>query len=459
MKDEKKDIKTDIVFVYCPSGWISSPLVSLGYLCAFLKKQGFLPLVVDVNIELYNESADIEKKDWCNWKWSNLQWIEGFFAENSEYIDSLVNKILISKPRFIGFSIWDGNLIFSKILAKKIKEKSFQSLIMFGGPVCSLKSVWEYLSDVSDFIVVGEGEETLRELLAREENRNNFKNIKGCIYRGDKGFYPFKKREHIKNLNILPYPTYDEFDLLKYNNGNKQMLLPLSSSRGCRYKCSFCRRQYPYRLRDINLLFEEILDHISKHNPHLFCFYESLINGNPSYLDSFCETILNQGIRFSWTAPMTVIKKLNNRMFLKIKKAGCVAVNFGVESGSDKILKRMRKPFSVRDMEKALELAHHAGIRTEINFIVGYPGEDKEDFEDTLMFLRRNRKYIDKVISHNTCYIFPDAPLYDQINKYGITLNNKVYSWYIGDKNTFDLRENRLNRLREVMTELNLELP
>ena len=75
------------------------------------------------------------------------------------------------------------------------------------------------------------------------------------------------------------------------------------------------------------------------------------------------------------------------------------------------------------------------------------------------MFLRRNRKYIDKVISHNTCYIFPDAPLYDQINKYGITLNNKVYSWYIGDKNTFDLRENRLNRLREVMTELNLELP
>ena len=156
--------------------------------------------------------------------------------------------------------------------------------------------------------------------------------------------------------------------------------LPISTSRGCINKCLFCsefRLWRKYRYRDAENIFEEIRfqKQRSPSISHLF-FNDSLINGNMRNLDKLCQLIIDSHLDISWGGQAAIREEMTSDFIAKMKAAGFSHVSYGLESASPKILKIMGKRFAPEVAERVIRSTKKMGIRTCVNIIVGFPGEE-----------------------------------------------------------------------------------
>ncbi len=455
---------TDIVLISIPLQRIDTPPLALANLKAVCTKHGFSSQCIDLNFELYNSQTEID---------GFLNELELYFQVKLEHqlspeheriwneiLDSWITKILSHNPIHVGISVFSYNsVVCARDIIFALNKRSPKTKIIVGGN--GLYDTYmkedELLRDgIIDFYVKGEGEEALVNIL------------KGKV---DQAGINGKEPQQIDDLNDLPFSDFTDFCLEKYNRSQ----LLITGSRGCVRKCSFCDVGViwkKYRYRSGKNIADEMVYQYKQHGIRSFDFTDSLINGSLKVLVDLCESLVESYKtidvgRFGWGGQFIVRsrKSMNEEKFQLCADAGLKFVSIGVESGSDRVKSHMKKEFTNEDLDFTLEQCEIHNFDVNLLFIIGYPTETEEDFQDTLKMLKKYKKYVDsgtikQINLGNTLSILPNTPLYDQLEALEIK-NDDLENWHSKlnpDLDTLKRIERRLYA-QEVAEELGYNLP
>jgi len=197
---------------------------------------------------------------------------------------------------------------------------------------------------------------------------------------------------------------------------------------------------------------------MKKYNINIFVATDLLINGSIPFLNKFCDIIIKKNLHPFWSGQASIRKEMAPALLVKMRMAGCFLLTYGVESFSDKIRKGMRKGELVSTVENVIKDTKKAGIAVRINLIVGFPREDESDVDKTISALKRLARYIDNIGCLNVCHVFPNTPLYDEYNHFGIPKESRSAGYLFVGKNTnFRLRIKRFRKIYYECKKLNLE--
>jgi anaerobic magnesium-protoporphyrin IX monomethyl ester cyclase len=251
-------------------------------------------------------------------------------------------------------------------------------------------------NDCIDFIVVGEGEETMLELSRYILGRNNSQDpsyIRGIVYRlGDKTVRT-PPRPLIENLDDIPFPDREAvFVLDRY----KQIItvyqnLDVLSSRGCPYRCKFCCAYLvwgtrKFRLRSVDNIIEELIILNRIYGQQSFVFWDDLFSLNKKRVMELCEKMIEQRLAIRWICLLR-LDAIDSEMLDMMKRAGCTQIQIGIESGNDRILKHIGKNITLSQIYAKVPIIQRSGLEWLIFLVVGFPSETEDEINDTLRLI------------------------------------------------------------------------
>lgn len=337
----------------------------------------------------------------------------------------LTEIILNKDPKYVGISANTINIYSAADLAKRIKDVNPKIKIIVGGPHITAvpKETLKRFPEI-DIAVIGEGEITLIDLLNVLENKKNLKKVKGIAYRNGKKIVITKKREFIKNLDILPPPAFDMLpDLKKYYKPPAWSLHAKTSallitSRGCPSQCTFCDRAVfgnicrahsaEYVLKLIRYLYYNYgARHLRLNEDNLLIFRKRL--------EKICNAIIEEDLKLTWSC-FARVDFVDIELLKLMKQAGCWQISYGIESGEQKILDVEKKHVTLEQIERAVKLTREAGIRVVGFNMIGHPLETIKSMKKTIDFNKRI-----KVDDFKTEFLipFPGTEIYYTAEKYG----------------------------------------
>ena len=387
--------------------YVTFPL-GLGYIAAVLRERGYQVSVIDLTIEDVNY-GDLE------------------------------NRIKQFNPDIIGISAISYEYLQVKELSAYLK-RVVPSKIILGGLLATYNYDLVLNKTDVEICVIGEGELTIIDLL---ENLAFLAEVKGIAYKENGNITLNPPRELISDLDALPFPAYDLFDIDEYSEllmrdiymSHKYLpkkkihrKMTLESGRGCPFACQFCSKCFTtIRRKSVDRIIEE-MKYLQEHYAiDILGFQDELFFFEKNYIYEFCQKIKPLGVSWYGNARVNTIDRETLEL---IVKSNCLTIGFGVESGSEKILKNMNKKTSPSQIEETLKNVLEVGLPTTISLILGYPGEDKQSVQDTLDLLKR--------VGHPGLmfrYItpYPGSALYDYCLENGVIENEEEYMESLGD--------------------------
>ncbi|MBS3052258.1 MAG: radical SAM protein [Candidatus Aenigmarchaeota archaeon] len=281
-------------------------------------------------------------------------------------------------------------------LAQEIKKHKIPIILI--GPFVTHKYT-DFLFERSpiDICIIGEPEYTLDDLISSIERNGDITKVNGIVF--FKNNVVVNPRPLIENLDELPIPKHEFFINRGYAfyypmNIRKKMIIGfMLASRGCSFHCSFCsvieRDSFglKYRKRSPKNIVNEMAYLISK-GVNAIYFIDDLFGADRKNLEDMCDEIIRRKLRINW-AFQSRVGFWDVRLLKKMKMAGCSTMCFGIESGSQKILKMLNKGTTIEQIEQSVRNANSAGIDTVGYFIIGNPTETKTDILKTSKFIER----------------------------------------------------------------------
>jgi anaerobic magnesium-protoporphyrin IX monomethyl ester cyclase len=319
----------------------------------------------------------------------------------------IVETLLEKKPEVIGFSILNANRWGGIEIARIAKKINPKVKIVFGGIAATF--LWKHFLDhfpEIDFVVIGEGEYAFLNLvkLIEKRNYNNLKDIKGIAFREGARIRKTKAAPFIRNLDELPIPA-EYFD---YQH--------VVSSRGCPGKCTFCGSPkfwgHKVRFRSPENFVRE-LELLHSKGTSFFYFSDDTFTINKKRVIEICQRILEKGLKITWFA-ISRADYINEEILYWMRKAGCIQISYGVESGSEKIRGLLGKPLRTDHIKQAFALTHGYGILARAYFIYGSPEETWETIQETLDLIKEIKPFV--CISY-ILEIYPGTQLYSDFQK------------------------------------------
>ncbi|MFX1261516.1 MAG: B12-binding domain-containing radical SAM protein [Promethearchaeota archaeon] len=246
----------------------------------------------------------------------------------------------------------------------------------------------------ADVVVVGEGELSTPRLLEAFEKGEDLSNVKGIAFLDDKGKCIVTERQPlIADLDSIPFPAYDLFPMDYYtllrmpHIRNSDRCLPILSSRGCPYRCNFCyRMDEGIRLRSPENVVEEMQLLNEKYRVSYFAFADELTMVSRKRITELCQAFIEADLDIRWDCNGRLNFAQPDILEL-MRKAGCVFINYGIESVDDDCLKAMNKNLTVEQITNGIENTLAAGISPGFNIIWGNIGEDENTLEKGVQFL------------------------------------------------------------------------
>lgn len=372
---------TDVVFVVSPANAASMfmPFYFL-YLAGYLEEHGFSVAIVDTHSK-----------------------------DPGENVRTILQEIDALKPRFVGLAsfVTDYDQVLS--LAKDIRRRS-DAKILAGNAHPSIAPE-DFLFDGSpfDIVVRGEGERTLRQLLSEYREDADLERIPGIAYRKD-GRVTVTPNRELMDLSECALPAYHKLDLRWYQRPTKNILRRLTTvgaviylGRGCPFRCTFCasdsvwqanarpRGMSPVRKRPMEAVIRELRLLQDEYGFDFFYILDDTFGIREEDIVAFCEAYRASGLRMLWGAETRVNCIRTPEIMALLKDSGCIQLDFGVETGSPELLKRIRKAATVEQTVAAFDLCRKHGIRTFANMLLNLPGETEEDLRLTHELLARIR--------------------------------------------------------------------
>lgn len=324
---------------------------------------------------------------------------DGFFRSglSDQEIEEKINK---HSPDVVGITCMFS--IFSKgahDVAKVVKKVSKDILVVFGG-VHSSSFTDLVLSDKNvDMVVLGEGEETLLEIVEKLETKKPLTGIQSTAVKNNGTLLSHPHRPLIKDLDTLPIPARDLLDMSTYLNdtyrNNFSMTPPrlnIITSRGCPFNCVYCGIhtvwRNKYRTHSPKKVGEELENLVKNYGVREVAFMDDNLTFDKDRIREICDEIIRRKLDIKWCTPNGVaIWTLEKSLLNKMKESGCYKLTFGIETGSKKTQKFIRKSYI--DLEKSKEVIKYCnkiGLWTHSAFIIGFVNETKEDIEETLEY-------------------------------------------------------------------------
>jgi len=311
----------------------------------------------------------------------------------------ILEEIKKRKPDIVGianpFTCQTEN---SVKVADIVKEVDPEILTVVGGPHVTVVPV-DFLKGAKnvDFAVIGEGEYTMLDLAGFIEGDNEITEVQGIAYRKNNAVIINPTRPFIKNLDDLPYPAYNLVDMEQYLNPRdieyrsfKDRAISMVTSRGCPYNCCFCSVHLhmgkTFRAHSANYVVNHIEYVVNKYRVKTIFFEDDNLTFDLKRFEAICDKIIEKRIKFAWETPNGIRADcLNHNLLEKMKKTGCQSVFFGIESGDQHVLDNIiGKKLSLKDVINVAKMCKEIGLKTGAFYIIGFPGEKKENMLRTI---------------------------------------------------------------------------
>lgn len=336
--------------------------------------------------------------------------------------EEVAEIILKYNPKFVGFTLFTVGVLNSVEIAKMVRAKNPAIHIIVGGPHISSMGV-ETLKkfDAFDVGVVFEGELIINDLLHALEDKTPLADVDGIVYRDENGEVKLTHApEQIKELDKLPMPAWDllpnfpDAYLPAIFDYPRAPVATYSASRGCPFKCEFCDTSTfgaKVRYNSPQYVYSTMKYLSDTYGIKHLQFVDDLFVANRKIVSELCDLLVANPIDMTWscTARVDTVKP---EVLAKMKAAGCWEISYGIESGSDMMLKAMKKSIKSKQSEDAIQWTNDAGINVKGLFMLGYPGETRETIQETKEFV--SRLTLTKMnLSKFTPY--PGSPIYKKL--------------------------------------------
>jgi radical SAM superfamily enzyme YgiQ (UPF0313 family) len=308
----------------------------------------------------------------------------------------LEQYVLQHQPKHIGIYVNLMTKLNVLEMITGIKKQLPQTTITLGGPDVRYNAE-NYLRAGADFIVLGEGEETLYELTEYTSGKRTERHkIAGIAYLNNGQFIQNPERQKIKDLNELPVPNRHKIDLHLYLEAWKKFhgknAISVSTMRGCPYTCKWCSRAVyglSYRRRSPEKVVEELLEIKQHYNPDSLWFVDDVFTISHKWLESFRDELRKNDLIIPYEC-ITRADRMNDDVIRMLKETGCFRVWIGAESGSQKVIDLMDRRVDVNQVRDMIKLSKKHHIEAGTFIMLGYPGETQKDIEETIRHLKES---------------------------------------------------------------------
>jgi len=320
-----------------------------------------------------------------------------------------------------------------------VKDIDPSILTVVGGPHVTAVPV-EFLEEAKniDVAVIGEGEHTMLDIVKFFEGTEKISDVQGIAHRKGNGTIAQNSpRPFIKNLDELPYPAYHLVDMEQYLNPKKieyrsfkDRAVSMITSRGCPFNCNFCSVHLHmgknFRTHSVNYVITHIEYVVNKFGVKTIFFEDDNLTFDLKRFEAICDKIIERGIRFNWETPNGIrADYLTLSLLKKMKKSGCQSVFFGIESGDQCVLDNViNKSLNLKKVVKVAKMCNDIGLKTAAFYIIGFPGEKKENMLKTVeLALRLKRDFDVGMLLH---FATPSlgTRLYEECKKMGYIEEN-----------------------------------
>jgi len=414
--------KSSIAFLVLPEWAINFPPYNVARLAAVTKTAGYKTYAFDLNAKASKDYKNWEGLDFNpwdgarEWKWIGDSYHTDLHQFVKPFMESYIEKLVEINPTVIGFTLYYCNEEPTKWMARELKKRLPNVIIMVGGPQCH-QSYWTPITEY-DYVIRGEGEELLLEAL--EEIESGVRHTEQRWLKQEEG--------QRLDLDKLPAPDYSHFDFTDYSMPNG---VNAEISRGCTAKCVFCSETHfwKYRGRAARSILDEVADLYYNKGVDVIWFLDSLVNGNLNELRAFCKGVIAREMKIHWTGYARHDKRMDLEYYKDLANSGCLSLSYGIESGSNKVLEDMDKGVTVDEIEQNLRDGASVGVDAFSNWIVGFPTEQPQDFYETMMLIWRNRNYLMQISAGHGFTIPPDTIIAQDVDKYGIAKSFFEGNW------------------------------
>ncbi len=362
---------------------IKIPPLGLAYIAAVLENKGYKVDILDMNAQpqLATNFKDILKQ---------------------------------RKPKIVGITCLTPFYSAVLSLARVVKESINARVIAGGAHATALPH--EMLSGTAiDYVVIGEGEATMAELVDSLLNGGKPEEVNGVAYIKNGVFHKTKHNEYVQNLDELPFPARHLLPIEKYQSPQyqKSRVTSIITSRGCPYNCIFCDYRFlmgpKFRRRSPQNVISEIEECIQKYNTKHISFRDSTFTFDENWISNFYQLIKQKSIKIDWDCNGRA-NLVTEKMLREMKEAGCRLISYGIESGDQNILDFAHKNLTTEQSIAAVKMTKKSGIETLSYFIIGLPGENWETIKKTIELAA---KLDSDYTQFSLATPFPGTPLYE----------------------------------------------
>jgi radical SAM superfamily enzyme YgiQ (UPF0313 family) len=359
-----------------------------------------------------------------------------------EYFDERIHKtdhfkdLVKRKPLLVGLSTMTCFQIKNTLRLARIARDIDPAIpLVWGGTHPSMMAEQSLESDLVDFVVKGEGEQTLLELIrAVQEGKKEFKEINGLGWK-DSGTIVLNDDRDFLNIEDLPFPYAGKGKeiLLEYVRRSSDTLenIGYESSRGCPHKCGFCYNVYFHknvcRVKSLEKVRGELLK-LKELGVNKLTFYDdTFLAGKKDLMVPILDLL--KELDFKWIANVR-INTFDPELIKKFEESGCVYLFFGVESPDDDVLKFIRKGQNRRMIDEGIQVASQGNIPTLYSLMIGLPGETDEQMNRTLDFADEiRRRHPGAEVPIQPYVPLPGTRLYEEAVKYGFKAPTHLEGW------------------------------
>lgn len=416
-----------------------SPSIGLAYIGAFLRKHGY----------------DYTAIDACG---EALESVRPYAGDKGVYIQGLTNDQVVTRvptgSRIIGFTcLFSPSWPLVYDLANAIRKKFPDALFVLGGEHGTALPEQVLKSSTFDVIVMGEGEETFLEIVRCVQRNQDWKGIDGIAYYESGELRRTTARKRVTDIDSFPYPDWDRWSIREYiamgqvTGINLGRQMPILGSRGCPYDCKFCSNvgmwTRRYIMRDPKGLVDEMQYLKEKYDVSGFTFMDLTFVVNRKKTLAFANELIERRLRITYQLPAgTRCEAFDDELAFALDRSGLKNFAFAPESGSEEILKAVRKQVNIGEFLKATRIALRTTMTVGCFIVIGFPEDSPRTMQETLSLLRTLALMgvHDVTVSKFTPY--PGSDYFNDLLREGLVSYSmddlgKVINFYSSKNNSF----------------------
>jgi anaerobic magnesium-protoporphyrin IX monomethyl ester cyclase len=306
--------------------------------------------------------------------------------------DELETKVAEKKPDVVGITTMTFTLIDVLKTVQLVKRVDENIRVVLGGPHVHLYPNETIDIPGVDYLVLGEGEVALAQLIEGLDDNDRLEKITGLVFKVDGDVVNTGIRDMIDNLDELPFPARHLTPYWRYSSllAKRMPITTMFTSRGCPYRCAFCDRPHlgkKFRARTAENVADEMEECVNM-GIHEFLVYDDTFTIDRQRVLDICDEIIRRKLDIGWDIRARV-DTVTKDMLKRLREANCERIHYGVEAGTDRILKVLRKGITLEQARGAFKMTKEVGISTLAYFMIGSPTETRGEILQTIEFAQK----------------------------------------------------------------------